>query len=321
VVNNIFSFLGCWHLGKLNFKGLVFMANKAKRAEAAYGWAFITPALIVIGIFVMTSILYALYLSFHRVNLFTGYMEFVGLNNYKRIFTDSMSKIAFWNTLNFVIVVVPVQTFMSLVIAVVLNAKLKGKLFFRTTYFLPTLTSSAVLTMIFMFIFSLNGPANSIGLKLNLLQEPINFLNNPKFALQVIMAMNIWSTIPFFMTIYIAALQDIPKDIYEAAEVDGANAVQKFFKITVPQVRPITTFVMLMGIIGTFQMFDQAYIFSNGSGGPENSTLTVALLVYRNAFGQNNTMGFATALSIVLSIIIFTISYIAQKLNKSENLY
>ena len=104
------------------------------------------------------------------------------------------------------------------------------------------------------------------------------------------------------------------------AQVDGANKLQCFWYITIPQVRNITTFVLLMGIVGTFQMFDQAFIFSNGSGGPENSTLTVALLVYRNAFGQNNTMGYATAMAITLAAVIFIVSFIAQKLNKSESL-
>ena len=172
-----------------------------------------------------------------------------------------------------------------------------------------------------MFLFSLTGPVNEIAMRIGLLDAPINFLKEAKVALQVIMAMNIWSTVPFFMTIYLAALQEIPKSIYEAAEVDGANAFQRFFYITIPQLKPITTFVLLMGIVGTFQMFDQAFIFSNGSGGPENSTLTVALLIYRNAFGQNNTMGYAAAMSIMLAAIIFIISFIAQKLNNSASMY
>ncbi len=297
------------------------MMNKRKRAVAILGWSFLTPAMLVIGIFVFISILFALYISFHKVNLFTGYFEFIGLENYKRIFLDSKTRIAFQNTAFFVAVVVPIQTFLALVMASVLNSKIKGKQFFRTVYFLPTLTSSAALTMIFMFLFSLTGPINEIALKLNLIKTPINFLNDAKFALKVIMSMNIWSTVPYFMTIYLAALQDIPKSIYEAADVDGASSIHKFFKITVPNLKPITTFVMLMGIIGTFQMFDQAYIFSNGSGGPENSTMTVALLIYRNAFGQNNTMGFATALSIVLSVVILSVSLIAKKLNNSDSLY
>lgn len=298
-----------------------YMKSKRKRHESIQGIAFLSPAIIVIGIFVMSSIVFALYISFHKVNLFTGYYEFIGLDNYKRIFTDTKTRVAFINILSFVAVVVPIQTIVALVMAAVLNTNIKGKIGFRTVYFLPTLTSSAALTMIFMFLFSLNGPINKIAVNMNLLSESINFLNNPKFALKVIMSMNIWSTVPFFMTIYLAALQEVPKSLYEAADVDGANGFKKFIYVTVPQLKPITTFVLLMGIIGTFQMFDQAYIFSGGSGGPENSTLTVALLIYRNAFGQNNTMGFATALSIMLSVVVFVVSFIAQKLNKSDSLY
>ncbi|MDP5273042.1 carbohydrate ABC transporter permease [Chengkuizengella axinellae] len=297
------------------------MPGKRRFYEVLYGWLFVSPAVVVLGIFVMASIVFAVYVSFHKVNLFTGYYEFIGFDNYIRIFTDTKTKTAFMNTITFVAVVVPIQTILALIMAAVLDAKIKGKLAFRAIYFLPTLTSSAALTMIFMFLFSFTGPVNQLALNMNLLQEPINFLNDPSFALKVIMAMNIWSTVPFFMTIYLAALQDVPDTVYEAAEVDGANQVQKFLYITVPQLKPVTTFVLLMGIIGTFQLFDQAYIFSNGTGGPENSTLTVALLVFRNAFGQNNTMGFAAAMAIILSIVIFIVSYIAQKLNKSESLY
>lgn len=292
-----------------------------KQKDALQGWGFLSPTLIIVGIFTLASILFALYISFHKVNLFKGTYEFVGFDNYRRLFTDTKVRIALWNTFSYVIVVVPTQTFLALVMASVLNAKLKGQTFFRTVYFLPTLTSSAALTMIFMFVFSLTGPVNTIGESVGILKESINFLQNSDFALKVIMAMNIWSTVPFFMTIYLTALQDVPDSIYEAADVDGANSFQKFFKITIPYLRPITTFVMLMGIIGTFQLFDQAFIFSNGSGGPENSTLTVALLIWRNAFGQNNTMGFATAIAIVLSLIIFTVSFIANKLNSSDSLY
>lgn len=297
------------------------MSNKSRRQEVIQGWVFLSPAILVISIFVLISIGFGIFISFNSVNLFTGYYKFIGIDNYVRIFTDTKARIAFANTSIFVLIVVPIQTFLALVTASVLNSKIRGKVPFRTIYFLPTLTSSAALTMIFMFLFSLNGPINEIALDMNLMTERINFLGSAKFALKVIMAMNIWSTVPFFMTIYLAGLQDVPTSLYEAAQVDGANALQRFFHITVPTIKPITTFVLLMGIIGTFQMFDQAYIFSNGSGGPENSTLTVALLIFRNAFGQNNTMGFASAMAIVLAIVIFGASSVAQRLNKSESYY
>lgn len=297
------------------------MRLNSRARDTIQGWGFLSPTLIIVMIFTVISVLFALYISFHKVNLFKGTFEFVGLDNYARLLTDTKVRIALWNTIRYVMFVVPTQTFLAIVMASVLNAKIKGQLFFRTVFFLPTLTSSAALTMIFMFLFSINGPVNMYGMQIGLLSQKINFLNSPDFALKVIMAMNIWSTVPFFMTIYLAALQDIPDSIYEAAEVDGANSFQKFFKITVPYLKPITTFVILMGIIGCFQLFDQAFIFSNGSGGPENSTLTVALLIWRNAFGQNNTMGFATAIAIVLAAIIFIVSFIANKLNKSDSLY
>jgi multiple sugar transport system permease protein/raffinose/stachyose/melibiose transport system permease protein len=294
--------------------------NRRSR-DAVQGWGFLSPALAVIGVFIIGSIFFAVYLSFHRVNLFQRTYDFVGFQNYARMIQDTRTIIAFRNTFRYVLIVVPTQTFIALVLGFILSGKIKGKLFFRTIYFLPTLTSSAALTMIFMFLFSLNGPVNSILSNLNLISNNINFLNDPRFVLNVIIVMNIWSTVPFFMTIYIAALSNLPADLYEAAEVDGANVIQKFRFITVPFLRPVTTFVVLTGIIGTFQIFDQAFIISNGSGGPENATLTVTLLIWRYAFGQNNLMGLASSIAILLAVVIFVISFIANKINKYEALY
>ena len=120
---------------------------------------------------------------------------------------------------------------------------------------------------------------------------------------------------------YLASLQDLPGSLYEAAEIDGAGTWKKFFHVTVPYLKPITTYVLLTGIIGTLQMFDQAYIFSNGSGGPANSTLTVSLMVYRYAFGTNNAMGYASTIAIILAVVIMVVSFISEKLNDSESLY
>ncbi len=280
----------------------------------------------------MISVVFAIALSMFEVNFFKHTYEFVWFDNYTRIFRDTKTGVALWNTIRFVMVVVPAQTIISLVIAAVLNSKIKGSLIFRIVFFLPTLTSSAALTMIFMFLFSMNGPVNDFLLSTNeflynigvigeLMEGPINFLYDKDYTLEVIMFMNVWSTVPFFMIIYYAGMQDIPEALYEQASIDGCGSLRKFWHVTVPHLRPITTFVLLMGIIGTFQMFDQAFIFSNGSGGPENSTLTIALLVYKYAFSSNNTMGYATAIATMLSIIIMIASYITDKINKSEALY
>lgn len=298
-----------------------YQYTKREKREHIQGYLFTVPAVVVSSIFIGLAVLFVIYLSFNKVNLFTKTYTFLGLDNYIRAFTDSTTRIAFKNTISFSAVVVPAQTFLALIIAGVLNSKLKGKLVFRSIYFLPTLTSSSALTLIFMFMFNISGPINALLLKLGVIDMGINYLENPNFSLKVIMAMNIWSTIPFYMTLYLASLQDLPSSIYESAEIDGANAIKKFFFITIPYLKPMTTYVILTSIIGTLQMFDQAYIFSNGSGGPANSTLTVTLMVYRYAFGTLNAMGFAATLAVMLAIVILLLSIITQKVNKSESWY
>lgn len=293
--------------------------TKSQWQEIRQAWLFLAPAIIVVGIFFVLAVLFAFYLSFNDVNLFTNTFSFKGIENYLRIFTDQKARIALRNTATFALVVVPLQTIFALIIAYILSSKgIKGKKLFRMVYFLPTLTSSSALTIIFMFIFNIYGPVNDLFMNLGFYSEPINFLQEPAYALKVIMVMNIWSTVPYYMTIYLASLVDLPHSLYEAAEIDGATTVDKLRYITIPYLRPITTYVLLTGIIGTFQMFDQAYIFSNGSGGPNNSTLTLSLMIYQYAFGQMNTMGYAAALAIVLAIIIFITSLLAEKLNKER---
>ncbi|MEB5918901.1 sugar ABC transporter permease [Enterococcus innesii] len=293
--------------------------TKSQWQEIRQAWLFLAPAIIVVGIFFVLAVLFAFYLSFNDVNLFTNTFSFKGIESYLRIFTDQKARIALRNTATFALVVVPLQTIFALIIAYILSSKgIKGKKLFRMVYFLPTLTSSSALTIIFMFIFNIYGPVNDLFMNLGFYSEPINFLQEPAYALKVIMVMNIWSTVPYYMTIYLASLVDLPHSLYEAAEIDGATTVDKLRYITIPYLRPITTYVLLTGIIGTFQMFDQAYIFSNGSGGPNNSTLTLSLMIYQYAFGQMNTMGYAAALAIVLAIIIFITSLLAEKLNKER---
>ena len=255
-------------------------ASKRQMEEWIQGYSFLAPALLVIFVFFILSILFAVYLTFHDVNLIAHTYEWNDFRNFSNLLTDKQLIRALQNTAFFALIVVPAQTAIALIMAYVLaNREVKGKKFFRLIYFLPTLTSSAALTLIFMFIFNQNGPINQMLMSLQIIDSPINFINDTEWTLRVIMAMNIWSTVPYFMTIYLASLVDLPHSLYEAAEMDGANAIDKLRFITIPYLRPITTYVVLSGIIGTFQMFDQAYIFSGGTGGPVNSTLTVSLLI------------------------------------------
>ncbi|WP_078409931.1 carbohydrate ABC transporter permease [Priestia abyssalis] len=298
--------------------------NKEKKKYTFYeigqGYTFMLPAIFVLAVFIIAPILYAVFLSFHKVELLGGSSyDFRGLDNFIKLMEDERAKIALWNTVKYVVIVVPAQTLLALVLAATLNAGLKGEKFFRIVYFLPTLTSSAVLTLIFMWMYNQNGLINKL---LGMMGLPgYNWLGDPNAALPAIMIMNIWSTAPFFMTIYLAALQDIPDTVYEAAKIDGANFWQKFWYVTVPQLKPVTSFVVIMGLIGTFQLFDQSYIFSKGTGGPNNSTLTVVLLIYQYAFKNLGTMGYAAAMALALAIVILIATLLQRKFSKEENLH
>ena len=295
---------------------------KRRHRETIQGYAFVAPSIIVTSIFLGIATMFVLYMSFHRVNIIQGTYDFIGFDNYVRSFNDPMLHRAIRNTLMFSAIVVPSQTFIALVTAAVLNSKIRFKRAFRTIFFMPTLTSSAALTMIFMFMFSVRGPINAILINFGVLEpgSGINFMQNMSWALPVIMLMNIWSTFPMYMTLYLASLQELPKSMYEAADIDGASETRKFFSITIPYLRPITTFVLLTGIVGTLQMFDQAFIASGGDGGPANATLTITLLIYRYAFGPANAMGYASMIAIGLMLLIFAITLITNRINKEERI-
>lgn len=300
----------------------MFETNRRRRnrnwsiTENLAGYLFMTPTILVVGTFVVLPILYAVFLSFQKVQLLGGIeYEFIGFRNFTRLVEDERVWIALRNTAEYVAIVVPTQTILALILAVTLNAGIRGKNWWRILYFLPTVTSSAVLTLIFMWIYNTDGLLNDFLAFVGL--PTYNWLGDPAVALKGIMIMNIWSTAPFYMVIYLAALQDIPQKLYEAAELDGANQWQKFIYVTFPLLQPVTFFVVAIGIIGTFQLFDQSYIFSGGTGGPNNATLTVVLLIYQAVF-RNLQMGYAAAIAFLLAAVIITITLIQQRLFGGE---
>lgn len=286
------------------------------RSLTLAGYIFMSPTILILGVFTVLPILFAVFLAFHRVHLLgENSYNFIGWKNFTRITNDDQVWIALKNTAQYVVIVVPTQTILALTLAIILNTKLKGKQWFRIIFFIPTVTSSAVLTLIFMWIYNSNGLLNNFLAFLGL--PTYNWLGDPDVALKAIMLMNIWSTAPLFMVIYLAALQDIPGSLYEAATIDGASRWDKFVCITLPFLQPVTFFIVVMGIIGTFQLFDQSYIFSRGSGGPNNSTLTVVLLIYQYAFTSLD-MGYAAALALSLALLIMVVTLIQRYFFKEE---
>jgi multiple sugar transport system permease protein len=292
--------------------------DRLKLREALAGYGFMTPAVLILGCFMLIPIGYSIFLAFHKVDLLgeVSY-RFIGTANFERMADDPRLWIALRNTAKYALVVVPTQTLLALLLASILNMNLRFRYFFRAAFYLPTVTSSAVLVLIFMWIYNANGLLNKALDALGL--PTYNWLGDPAVALTGIMIMNIWSTAPLYMVVYLAALQDIPDTLYEAADLDGANWWHKFWKITVPMLRPVTFYVVVMGVIGTFQLFDQSYIFSAGSGGPNNSTLTMVLLIYQYAFSVLD-MGYASAIAFLLAVTIMIATLIQRYVFKEERL-
>jgi len=286
--------------------------------EALTGYSFMAPTILVMATFTILPIAYAIFLAFHKVRILGEInYRFIGLKSFIRMMDDERVWIALKNTAEYVLIVVPIQTILALALALILNSQIKGKKTFRIIFFLPTVTSSAVLTLIFMWIYNSNGLLNNILAFFGL--PTYNWIGDPTVALKAIMLMNIWSTAPFFMVIYLAALQDISVSLYEAATIDGANKWDQLISITLPLLKPVTFFIVVMGVIGTFQLFDQSYIFSAGSGGPNNSTLTIVLLIYQYAF-KSLDMGYAAALALMLAGVIMVATLIQRYFFKEEKL-
>jgi multiple sugar transport system permease protein len=277
-----------------------------KVTEALTGYLFVAPWLFIFFTFSVFSLVYALYLSFTKYNLLSP-PQWWGLESYQRVLTDEL----FWqkalpNTFKYAFIVVPLQTIISLILAFAMDQKLRARKVFRTIFYLPSVTSSVVISLIFIWLFAPQGVFNQIsGLT-------VNWLDNVGTAFYVIMGMNIFTTSGTLMLIFLSGLQDIPSSLYEAAEIDGADKFQTFLYITIPMLRPIIFFVVTVSVIGCFQVFDQIFVMT--SGGPLDSTTTITYLIYKWAFRDTTIkMGQATALSVILTLIILAVTFIQRR--------
>ena len=271
-------------------------------------YLFIAPWLIFLLVFVAGAIVIALYFSFTDYDLLSDPV-FVGLKNYQKALQDESFLHAIRNVATYTAVVVPSQTFIGLVMAAILDRKIPFRRFFRIAWYLPCVASSVVTTLIFMWLFLpdgfINAALNFVGIGVR-----INWLGDEATALPSIMFMNIWATAATMMLIFLAAIQDVPGPIYEAANLDGAGPVRQLFQITLPLMRPAIFLVVLLGTIGCFQLYDQVKIATNG--GPNEATLTVTYLIWRQGFRDLN-MGYASAMGVILFAGIFVISLIQRR--------
>jgi len=290
---------------------------RAKIRKDYTGYFFISPAVFLIILFTFVSLIFSLYLSFHKWDLISAEKTFVGLENYKTaLFDDRLFWIALKNTLYYVANVVPLITIGAVFLAIIANEASFGKGIFRTIYFIPWLTPMVIVSYIWLWLYEPKGVINIILGSIGLPQP--NWLMNPKTAMSAIIIMSAWQAVGYDMAIIIAGLADIPEQLYDAAKVDGAKRLQRAWYVTMPLLRNPLIFVVLTLIMGASQVFTQIYIMTQG--GPANSTQVMVPLIFNNAFNYYK-MGYACALSWLLFGVIFVFVIIPGKIVKSRQIY
>jgi multiple sugar transport system permease protein len=256
-------------------------------------------------------------LSFTNQRLLSRYAtEFIGWSNYERLFRDDLFFTGLKNNFVFALIVVPIQTVLALGMAMVVNKHLKGVKIFRTAYFMPTVTTMVVVSVVWTFMYNPQGLINNFMQAITFGNwETVDFLKNSQWAFPAIMLMSIWQGAGFQMLIFLAGLQEIPEILYEAATIDGANKWRKFWNITLPQLRNTTTFVLISTTILALRLFDQIKIMTNG--GPNDSTYTVILHLYNSGFSKQR-VGYASAITVVFFLIVLAISIVQRLILREE---
>jgi len=329
--------------------------------EGIAGWVFTAPAMIILGVFLFVPIAMALWVSMTNwtgnVDPFGGgpNATFVGAKNYTALFLqDGLARSNFMqslgNTFYYVLLVVPLQTATSLLLALIVNEKLlRGKSFFRTAFYFPSVTSSIAISTVFLFLFSNTGAVNGF-LKLLGIDGPEWFsdsrgllhmffglfgagdnpgwgqgeifgrslwdwLSGPSVAMVVIIVLAVWTTTGTFMLMFLAALQDLPAEVDEAAMLDGVSPWQKLRLVTIPMLKPALFLVITLGIIGTWQVFDQIYVM--GKGAPAGTTMTPAFLSYKTSFTSNG-WGSGAAIAFVIFLIIVVLTWIQRRMMRED---
>lgn len=278
-------------------------------------YLFLAPGLIHFAIFTVFAVSFAFYISFHRWNIIQPDKPFVGLENYIRLFDDPRFIRAVTNTLTFMIGV-PLGLASGLSVALLLNTKVRGQAIYRTLFYIPVVTPLVVSSIIWKWVYQGDyGLLNYYLLKFGLIERKITWLADPDLALPALIIMMIWGGTGGTMVIYLAGLQSIPEEMYDAAKVDGASAWQRLLYITIPLLRPTTFFLFITGVIGTFQIFTEVYIMTNG--GPLNRTTTIGYYLYTKAFRELD-MGYATAMAFVLFAMIFVFTVIQWKYTRGD---
>ncbi|MFF7340531.1 carbohydrate ABC transporter permease [Streptomyces sp. NPDC008163] len=289
--------------------------GKARRGISRAGALFVSPYVLFIVVVFAVPLVYTVWISFHRFYFTAPGTDidspWVGLSNYRDVFTDPVVGQAFLNILIFLVINVPLTVGLSLVLAAALNSKIRGRGFFRAAFYVPYVTASVALVAVWQFLFGSDGFVNHL---LGSHAPDPSWLVNSHLAMPMIAAFVTWKQLGFFVMLYLASLQNVGKELYEASAMDGAGKVRQFFSVTVPGVRPATTLVVIYAIITGANLFSEPYLLTGG-GGPDHASTSPVLLMYQKGIEQGHP-DFAAALGVVLVAFVMVVSIAARKLTE-----
>lgn len=289
--------------------------TKGEKTEAKWGLAFVTPTIIGLLTLNFYPIVKTIYMSFFKTGDFGRGNTFVGLQNYKNVITSGEFWGSLFNTVKYAIIEVPLSIAIALVLAVLLNRKMRFRSGYRTIFFLPMVAAPAAVAMVWKWLYN-----QQYGLLNQLFHTDISWISDPKHAWIALGAVGVWSIIGYNMVLFLGGLQDIPRDYYEAAQIDGASELHQFFNITVPLVSPTTFFIVQTRIIAALQVFDLIYMMIDKTNAALKNTQSVVYVFYQYVFTYDNK-GYGATMIVFLLIFIMLITVILQKLDKKIVFY
>jgi multiple sugar transport system permease protein len=276
-------------------------------------YLLVSPYLVFVSVFVMFPVLFCFFLTFHKWNIISA-MHFIGMDNYSRLIHDRLFWKAIGNTLKFLLLHIPLQLTISLLLAQLLNQKIKAISFFRASFFMPVIVSGVVVTILWQQLFGYD--SGMINRSLSVVGLPkTGWLVNPDVAIYSLAVMATWKNLGLYVILFLVGLQTVPPQYYEAAKLEGASRWQQFYHITLPMINPTIFLVVVLSTIGGFSLFIEPYIMTGG--GPLNQTLSAVLYIYKQAFQYYN-MGYSATLGFFYAIMIMTVVILQKKFIEKE---
>lgn len=286
-----------------------------EKEQFLWGWLFILPTMLGLIILNIVPMVQSFYQTFFKTGDFGKGNVFIGFDNYAKLFSDGEVWRALFNTFKYALIEVPFSVVIALILAVLLNRKLRGRTIYRAIFFLPMVAAPAAVAMVWRWLYN-----SKFGLINNLFHIKVEWVSNPSIAWISIGIIGVWSIIGYNMVLFLAGLQEIPGDYYEAAEIDGASGPAMFFNITVPLLSPTVFFVLVTRIIGSLQVFDLIYMVMDRNNPALQKTESIVYLFYQYSF-VNNNKGYGSTIVMLLLAVIMVITVIQMKLQKKWVFY